>query len=587
MSHAIQIARSFRVWKFEAGVSKRLMRAVLFGALTAAASFFGPTAAIAQPNPAAAPCRDAAGDAEIAKLEKDLGALKDHKWRLQTLRDESQKALDDRIKDSKNYDMRGFKQRIDDDIARLTHDIADFDAALARNAAAIRDIEAKIAALKALPPCPPGTAAPPAGPGVTPTPVPPAHPCRTAEDDAAIEALKKEKELDERELSLLQKTIRHLGASVGKMGRRIKNGTASEEDKRNFQALDRQLTDYERQRTDLEAEIAALDAKIRALASLKPCEHWTTPQPQPGPSEPGTTPQPGKPTTPPPTPVPGPGTPPVEPKPAPPVTPAPTPPTATQPAPPAKPEEPDKRDEIGKRIELGGGEDWSTERSKFGHDDWNTSVFRGAAAVSFAIPDTDMSAQVGGRVETDQSDYKGGFKTNQTSFDGDAHVTWHNLGSTLVGAFASYGSTRAGEFMTAGAEGQLIYPQTTLYAQALGHSGADEGTADTPNNESAWYVQGEARYFETDNLKFSVNAGFAGISERFYDANALRWSAQAEYRFEDMPLSVFVLYQGSHANWSANFAGGGHFQQDSNGIFAGVRLYLDESLLRENDRVTA
>ncbi|MBI3678073.1 MAG: hypothetical protein HY243_15800 [Proteobacteria bacterium] len=264
--------------KSNSALFKRAVRAVVFGALASAFCFFsvGITDAHAQAGQPAVKCRTAADDAELAKLVKELDSLKGHKWRLEALKAEAQKRLEG-DKQDKEYLPWPRKQediaQADARIEQTTKDIAMLDAALKENAARMSEVEAKIAALKALPPC--------QGPSAGPGPVPPPAaipPCRTAEVDAQIAALKAKKELYERELRLLGRTIKTLGKRVSPL-RDPRNYRPEEEN--GLRALDRQLTEYERQRTILEAEIAALDAQIRALAALKPCpeEHWTTPQP--------------------------------------------------------------------------------------------------------------------------------------------------------------------------------------------------------------------------------------------------------------------------------------------------------------------
>jgi hypothetical protein len=273
-------------------INGRALRMIVFAMLAGFLCFcaFGTTDARAQDKQAQT-CRTAADDAELADLEKELDSLQIHKALETAMKAAKERELANQIamKEGKAFPHKyGGQEGID----RLTRKIAELDAALKENEARTAVVKARIAALKALKPCPPENKTTPAKadepgktppktdePGKTPPPKtdepgktpPPAHPCRTAEDEKTLAALKAKKALYEQELKQLNKWIETLGYRYSD---EIKKGF-----KEQAALTDKQITELERQRGVLEAEIGGLGKQIDALYALKPCveEGKTTP----------------------------------------------------------------------------------------------------------------------------------------------------------------------------------------------------------------------------------------------------------------------------------------------------------------------
>jgi hypothetical protein len=426
-------------------------------------------------------------------------------------------------------------------------------------------------------PQPPTTPAPTGpAPGTQPTPQPgvttpnpnpgPLPKCRMAAEEAELALLIKQRDDLENDLYGLKRQIKQLGNQLSQLEKMIKSGQNVAVAKDKYDELNPKFNALEKQRFEVESKIGALTTRILALKALKACPppqppSTTTPPPAPP------APPPGQPTAPPTTPT--------TPKPAPPTEPSPQP---TQPQPPKPSPEPGKGP-LGVLIMPDGGVEWEREHSHFGSARYTTGVVQVSGAFSTWVNDM-VSAQFGARVENDTTS-SSGQSTNATIFDGHAHIAWHGENS-LAGAFASYGDMPSGEFYSIGGEGRYFWPQTELSAQA-GYSQAFHGIADSLLNQSAWYAQGHARYFWSDSVAVRVDFGYARIDERFSDADAWRWGAEAEYRFQNCPLGIYLRYRGSHAQWSPN-GPGVRFTQDDNGIFAGVRIYLNGASMRDNDQ---
>jgi len=129
-----------------------------------------------------------------------------------------------------------------------------------------------------------------------------------------------------------------------------------------------------------------------------------------------------------------------------------------------------------------------------------------------------------------------------TSFDGALHLFFRDSSSFLIGGFVqvgttdadydyySYGTTRS----YVGVEGQLYLDLLTLYGQ-VGWQNYDEDGAEG----DGLFANVEARYFITDDFRVDVHAGMATISYDFGDTKLYNVGIGAEYKFTDLPLSVF------------------------------------------------
>jgi hypothetical protein len=249
------------------------LRMMVFAVLAVFLGFFalGTTGAYAQ-DKQAQPCRTAADDAELASLEKELDSLQVHKAIETAMKTAEEKDLAD-LKAGKpvfgNHGMLGLGA-----IDRLTKRVAELDAALKENAVRTEVVKARIAALKALKPCPPENKNPPPKKDEPKTAPPPDHPCRTPEDDKMIATLKAKRALYQAELKVLNNWIKELGRRYED---EQKKGM-----KEQLAVTDKEITEFGRQRNVLEGDIGGLTKQIDALYALKPCAEEPKTQTTPG-----------------------------------------------------------------------------------------------------------------------------------------------------------------------------------------------------------------------------------------------------------------------------------------------------------------
>ena len=129
-----------------------------------------------------------------------------------------------------------------------------------------------------------------------------------------------------------------------------------------------------------------------------------------------------------------------------------------------------------------------------------------------------------------------------------------------VGELISIGNANGAFFnnrlVSAGLEGAWLLNRTTLFSQLI-YSHAVQGDFSDSGLNSLYLYTG-ARYFLRDNLMFEADAGAGTIeSTRLqsmaagtnYNGHAAQWSAKAEYRFSDLPVSLLFNYQGSYSIW--------------------------------------
>ena len=169
--------------------------------------------------------------------------------------------------------------------------------------------------------------------------------------------------------------------------------------------------------------------------------------------------------------------------------------------------------------------------------------------------------------------------------------------SYLWGGFASIGKANNSGWVALGPEVQAYFGNFTLYSQASytrSFQGKDCG-------EGAFSVHTGARYFLSDHLAFSGGLG-AAISD--YDdtgktsgdrageighTGMLQWDVAAEYLFGASPFSLFATYRGDRQLWRGDYPTSyvsilTRQWKASNQFFVGVRLYLGQNSLIENER---
>lgn len=181
-------------------------------------------------------------------------------------------------------------------------------------------------------------------------------------------------------------------------------------------------------------------------------------------------------------------------------------------------------------IYLGG-----LQLSEFGEDD---NIHTGGGAGRVNIPFAQQwNVQLDGTYDRlwEDGDFLDGL-------GGAVHAYYRDPQRFAVGLFATYkryGNNFSDDVhdYTVGPEAQAYFGNLTLYGQAY-YGKIDDGF----DNVAEWGVRGVARYFVQPNLRFDGEIAFNRV-EDFADFDTVSLAAQAMYRFEGTPWSLFGRYQ--------------------------------------------
>ncbi len=161
------------------------------------------------------------------------------------------------------------------------------------------------------------------------------------------------------------------------------------------------------------------------------------------------------------------------------------------------------------------------------------------------------------------------------------HGYWRDPGSFAVGAFANWqGTSFDGEMsdlyaILAGPQAQIYFDKVTLYGQA--YFGQMRSTS-SDQQFGTWGVRGVARYYMNPNLRLSAEAAYFSV-DIGSGVNTLAFATQADYRFDNSPISVFGRYQFENLSVS-----GTSFTFDSHKLSVGLRLAFGTGTLLDEDR---
>lgn len=164
-------------------------------------------------------------------------------------------------------------------------------------------------------------------------------------------------------------------------------------------------------------------------------------------------------------------------------------------------------------------------------------------------------------------------------YGGTAHLFWRNPTSYAFGVFGSAKKIDLGyndfTLYSGGPEFQVYINNVTLYGQAEFGQAELKPLVDT----DFWGLRGEVRYFATENLRFDGELAYRTYNpipmDVFYVA------AQANYRFDSTPYTVFARYQYEH------LTGGMVDNMDLNKFSTGLRVSFGGGTLLEEDRYGA
>jgi hypothetical protein len=161
------------------------------------------------------------------------------------------------------------------------------------------------------------------------------------------------------------------------------------------------------------------------------------------------------------------------------------------------------------------------------------------------------------------------------------HGFWRDPGSFAVGGFGNWqGGSVNGEMsnlyaIMVGPEAQVYFDKVTLYGQA--YFGQMRST-ESSNHSNTWGLRGVARYFVQPNMRLSAEAAFmtVDVGAQF---NTVSVAAQADYRFNNSPVSLFGRYQFDHM-----YLAGTSNSFDTHKFSAGLRLSFGSGTLLDEDR---
>lgn len=212
-----------------------------------------------------------------------------------------------------------------------------------------------------------------------------------------------------------------------------------------------------------------------------------------------------------------------------------------------------------------------------GEFDDNAWIFGGAARANYMLTDrwNIQGDLFGESLRTD-----GG---NLDQLGAGAHVYWRDPNSFAAGVFGSVTSIASGgnvrEFIV-GPEAQAYLGNLTLYGQLYyGQIGAEGGFGG--DDIDIWGARGVARYFLNDNFKVEGEVGYRTLDFGGGDLDQWTLAAQADYRFDSTPFSVFGRYQ--FDNYSAD----GEGDIDTHKILVGFRGTFGADTLKAEDRFGA
>jgi len=156
--------------------------------------------------------------------------------------------------------------------------------------------------------------------------------------------------------------------------------------------------------------------------------------------------------------------------------------------------------------------------------------------------------------------------SDNEAYGATAHVH-ARTDSYLFGGFVGLADVADDTVWSVGLEGQKYYNNVTL-AGAVGYANADDADADI------YGVDGQVRYFLSDNFRIQGELGYAKVEAGPADDDLWSIGAGAEYQFASLPVSVYGGY--THAEFNDTDA-------SSDAFTVGIR-YNFGGTLKDRDR---
>lgn len=148
-------------------------------------------------------------------------------------------------------------------------------------------------------------------------------------------------------------------------------------------------------------------------------------------------------------------------------------------------------------------------------------------------------------------------------FGGYAHLYSRDPNSHALGVFGGADFPQGASLYTFGVEGQMYWPQFTLYTQAS-LSAVNAGSS----NGHAAQVRGQGQWFPTDDTIVTGDLIWTGLNLESYQVNVLSVGGGVLHRFSGSPWAGFVRGRWDHATGEGSTT-------DAFTALAGVRLHAD------------
>jgi hypothetical protein len=209
-------------------------------------------------------------------------------------------------------------------------------------------------------------------------------------------------------------------------------------------------------------------------------------------------------------------------------------------------------------VDLYGGVQWYSGEVS---EDEHAGLFGGAGRANLPIQNNwNIQADAQGSTLVY---HDGGGTFSYPEFAGYVHFYKRQPESHALGVFVGGGSIFYVHTLTFGVEGQMYWPQFTLYGQA-------SVSKLTVSDESAHAVQlrAEGQWYVTDNTMIVGDLIWTHLTEDSDTSNVLSVGVSAMHRFHGGPLAGFIKARWDHLSYES--AIGNNFV-----VLGGVRVHAD------------
>lgn len=157
--------------------------------------------------------------------------------------------------------------------------------------------------------------------------------------------------------------------------------------------------------------------------------------------------------------------------------------------------------------------------------------------------------------------------TDSDTFTGTAHLYARN-NSHAIGGFLGAVDADAGEGWVVGGEAAKYFTNTTLVG-SLGYGTVDDVDVDL------YGLNGQARFFASDNLRFDIGAGFLQAESGPADTDGYTIGAGVEYQIPSSPFSLYANVERTEFD---------DFNLTADTILVGGRFVFGDDNLKDRDR---